>query len=134
MGWHKIKSDYTWSLYSKYRRIKSDGICAYQVTDKCKLRGGKWDIREMDVSHFHSRRKFNVKFSDLNTDPSCKMCHKYFGEHKTEFEAWKLKQLGEEKFNQLLVASRVTVRKADQEIKKKALRVWLNQELKRENA
>ena len=131
MSWYKIKSDETMRLYSIYRRMLSGGICTFQVTPKCINRRGVWDWKhEMELSHFHSRRQYSVRHSDSNTDPSCKMCHKWMDSHQTEHEVFKLEQLGQRKFDKLLVAAQVKVKKFIQEIEKKVFRKWLREKIK----
>ncbi len=104
----KIKIDKADQLYSEYIRIKKGRRCV-----RCDRRGiGPKGINGLQNSHFFSRRNESTRFYDDNCDPTCPSCHEYFETHKTEYEQFKIKQLGQERFN-LLVLKRNTYQKKD---------------------
>ena len=111
MSWHKIKRRKSDILFSKY--VRRNGICAYQITPKCKAIKGQWGIGKLQASHFHGRRKESVRFDLDNVDPSCVACHRFMGEHKYTFENWKMKQLGKERFNALLIRANTPGKRDD---------------------
>ena len=65
----------------------------------------------LQCSHFHGRRKESTRFAEDNCDTLCTGCHMYWGSHPEEYRAFKLKQLGEKRFNALLVLANTTQRK-----------------------
>jgi len=107
----KIKLDRADTVYSEYIRIKKGRRCA-----RCGKRGiGTKGIYGLDNSHFFSRKNESTRFYDDNCDPACTNCHAYWESHKTEYEAFKLKQLGQERFN-LLVLKKNTYQKKDRKL------------------
>jgi hypothetical protein len=102
MSWHTIKRDRADILFSEYVRLR-DKRCQY---DGCTYYGtGEKGIVGLDASHFYSRGKESVRFNPLNVDAMCRKHHKWLGEHRTEYEAWKLKQLGQVEYDKLLVSA-----------------------------
>ena len=92
----RIKLRPTDTLYSKYIRKKNNFIC-----ERCFrffLEG-----KGLEVSHFHGRRKESVRFDDENVDCLCKGCHRIFHESPSAYVAWKIKKLGQKKFDLLNV-------------------------------
>ena len=90
----KIKLRYNDRLYSKGLRKKRGYRC-----EKC---GGYFpEGRGLEVSHFWTRAKESVRFDPENTDVFCHNDHQYFESHKTEYEKWKLNQLGKKKYDLL---------------------------------
>jgi 5-methylcytosine-specific restriction endonuclease McrA len=106
MSWHTIKPRRADTLFSLYLRKKRGYVC-----EKCArfFPGGKG----LTVSHFHGRRKESVRFDEENCDILCIRCHQYFESHKTEYEVWKKKQLGERKFDLLTLYANTTKKRDD---------------------
>jgi hypothetical protein len=48
-------------------------------------------------------------------DAMCRNCHKWLGEHKTEYEAWKLNQIGQTQYDLLELRSN-TYRKKERKL------------------
>ena len=65
---------------------------------------------ELHCSHFHSRRHMAVRFDFDNCDALCWECHDYFDHHPAEHAAWKLEQLGCERFDALQESARRIVK------------------------
>jgi hypothetical protein len=98
MSWNTVKRDPADAAFSEYVRRK-DGQCK-----RCGRRGtGLKGITGLDASHFHSRRKESVRFDLENVDAMCRSCHKWLGEHMTEYKQWKLAQLGQDKYDLLML-------------------------------
>lgn len=96
MSWNNIKIDKADALFSKYVRIR-DKKCL-----RCGRRGsGDLGITGLQCSHFYGRRKESTRFDLLNADSLCAGCHRFFTEHKTEYEEWKLEQLGQKEYDLL---------------------------------
>lgn len=57
----------------------------------------------LHCSHFYTRGNKSVRWDPENADAMCAMCHKYWESHRTEYEEWKLEQLGEKAYNLLAV-------------------------------
>lgn len=107
MGWNNIRLDQADVLFSKYIRFKAKK-CAY-----CGRAGtGALGIFGLQASHFHSRRKESVRFDEENVDPLCVSCHRKLGtDNKPEYEAWKIKQLGQKKFDLLMLRANTPQKK-----------------------
>lgn len=110
MSWHTIKRDKADDLFSKYVRLR-DKKCK-----KCGKQGtGELGITDLDASHFHGRGKESTRFDLLNVDALCRSCHRWFGEHKTEYEEWKQEQLGHTEYFLLLLRAN-TYKKKDRKL------------------
>lgn len=121
MSWNSIKRDAADIAFSEYVR-RTAKRCA-----RCgKLGQGDKGITGLDASHFHSRGREPTRFDLENVDCICRSCHRWFGEHKTEYEAWKLKQLGQKKYDLLELRANTTMKK-DREIQK----IYWQQELRK---
>ncbi len=83
--------------FSLYIRERDNWTCV-----KCKTQYPP-NSAGLDCSHFHSRRKESVRFSNENCDSLCVACHFYFGGNPLEYVLWKQKQLGKTRFDALTV-------------------------------
>lgn len=103
------KTDRLFSLYIR----KRDGRCVYAV--KCS--GHPRDIKELDCSHYHGRRKESVRFDPENCDAACKACHLFVhtAEGQKWLDEWKENKLGIQRFNLLNFRANMT-RKRDDEL------------------
>lgn len=66
----------------------------------------------LHCAHFWGRRKESVRFDPENADALCWGDHSHFEQHPEEHRAWKLKQLGQERFDRLTLRAN-TPRKRD---------------------
>lgn len=99
MNWGTIKRDQADILFSRYIRLKA-GKC-----ENCgRLGSGTEGITGLQASHFHGRRKESVRFDPENVDCFCIGCHKKLGtDNRSEYEAYKLKQLGQKRYDSLTI-------------------------------
>jgi|TARA_Y100000310_G_scaffold98115_1_gene95798 hypothetical protein len=82
----KIKITQLDKLFSEYIRRKSDGICS-----SCgKNRGWK----NLQASHYLSRRKASVRFDEDNVAAQCFTCHMDFHGNPEAHRNWKIEQIG----------------------------------------
>ena len=100
------KSD---KLFSEYIR-KRDGRCTYAV--RC-LPGRPWDLKELQCSHYHGRRKESVRFDPRNADAACAACHQYVHDNPSWLDAFKRVQLGQAQFDALLIAANTPGKRDD---------------------
>ena len=56
-------------------------------------------------AHCFSRGKWNTRFDLENCDSACYGCHRYWDSHKEEHKDWKRKQLGNKKYDALVLRS-----------------------------
>jgi len=97
----KIRPADTW--FSKYVRAKWNWTCV-----RC---GTNWshDKGKLDNSHFWGRWHESTRFEENNCDPLCgfftpgKCHHHWGGDDRKEYDAYKLEQLGQERFDSLIV-------------------------------
>ena len=104
-----VKLRRTDRLWTQYMRGKQDYTCQFcgrvYPVDNC---------RNLGVMHFHGRGHENVRFDEENTLCGCSIpCHRYLDTHKTEFEAFMLKRLGQERFDLLLLKAHITKKRDD---------------------
>ena len=105
MSIYKIKLRYTDGLFRKWRLVRDNFTC-----QKCGRVYSPDNCGGLHVAHFHGRGHENVRFDEENTLCLCSIrCHHYFDTHKTEFEAFMLERLGQERYD--LLALRAHIRK-----------------------
>jgi len=95
MNWHKIKRRKSDIMFSRLVRYRDDWKC-----QNC----GAWfpeKAQNLHCSHFHSRSHKSVRWDLENCDAMCANCHRYWESHRTEYEAWKLEQLGQRAYDLL---------------------------------
>ena len=80
-------------LFSRYIRLLSGGYCK-----RCKKYFG---YSKLHNAHFHSRRKYSVRWDIENTAPLCYGCHVYIDGNPFRKIEFFLELLGQEKFNLL---------------------------------
>ena len=107
MSFGKIKRDPADIWFSKYIRLKARWTC--EACGKFLGEGGG------EASHFHGRRKESVRFDEENVSCHCTNCHRVFGENPEDHRAWKLKQLGQRRYDALLVRAN-TFQKKDRKL------------------
>ena len=115
MSWYRIKVRPADKLFSTYIRARDGWRCVYGF--KCNRNIDYSQSKGLlDCSHFQKRRKESVRFDIENCDASCRSCH-YFVENHPEgqktLEEFKRKQLGEKRFNALLIRANQTGKKDD---------------------
>jgi len=106
----KTKLDKADIEFSKYVRVR-DGKCV-----RCGRRGEKnaegLPIIGLQCSHFLSRWRENTRFDPENADSLCQNCHSFWGVNgKQEYRDFKIKQLGQDAFNLLLIRGRMYKKK-----------------------
>ena len=109
MGIYKIKLRYTDGLYRKWRLVRDHFTC-----QKCGQPYPPDNAGSLEVAHFHSRRHENTRFDEENTLCLCRVrCHQYFDTHRTEFEAFMLERLGQERYDLLELRAHITKKRDD---------------------
>ena len=71
------KLDKLFSELVRKRAIKLVGGC-----QRCKTPKRSW--KELDCAHYHSRRKYSVRWHELNASGLCGGCHFYLDSHPQE--------------------------------------------------
>jgi len=102
--------------FSLFIRNRDNWICRRCLTTYPKGSQG------LHNSHFWGRGRENTRFDPENCDALCFGCHQYFGSNPAEYNEWKLKQLGEKKFNNLKIRAHTLTKKDDNKIL-----LWLKQ-------
>jgi hypothetical protein len=113
MNWYKPKRNNNDILFSKFIRTRDGWKCQYRF--KCY---GGVDYRSnpqgLHCSHFQKRGKWTTRYDPLNCDAACAACHNFVEndpDGQKTLEAWKLRQLGEQKYKALLIRANTTGRK-----------------------
>ena len=83
-------------FFSWFIRELADWKCSYcfkQFERKSKA---------LHCSHFFSRRAESTRFLPNNCDSHCSECHKFFTEHPEGHRSWKIANLGQKAFDELV--------------------------------
>ena len=100
------KIDKADSLFSKWIRRRDNNTC-----QRCKRKFLDGEAG-LHCSHFYGRVNESTRFEPDNCVAICYGCHKYFDETDREaYRDFKLKQLGEKRFNSLRVQKSTYKRK-----------------------
>lgn len=110
MSWrYPIKIRPADRLMSDFVKLRDKGLCQYNF--KC-FRG----TPGTDCSHFQKRRHESIRFDPENLDLACRSCHSFVENHpegQKTLEKWKLKQLGERRYNLLMIRKETYHKKDD---------------------
>ena len=93
--------DNLFSEYIRKRAMKLVGGC-----QRC--RAPKRDYKELQTAHFHSRRKYSVRWDERNAVGLCGGCHMYLDSHIDEKQRFARTILGEE-YMRLYMLAEMTV-------------------------
>ena len=107
----KDKLDKVFSLYIRLRDSDENGFCT------CYTCGKVAHYKEMQNGHFWSRTHLSTRFNEDNCKVQCVGCNIFKKGNYIEYTKRLLKELGEEKFNELeqLKNSTVKISKAEYE-------------------
>lgn len=92
----KIKLDPLDKLFSKYIRLRAGGVCEY-----C------GQVKRLQCSHFHGRRKRSVRWNEDNACALCFSCHMYLGENPYVHTEFFKKRLGSQRFELLNIQAQI---------------------------
>lgn len=114
----KTKIDAADRLFSKFVRER-DG-------QRCRNCGVDGRLTQLECSHFFGRRMESVRFDQENADTFCRTCHQIYETQKgtvrvkhgdaiiekpMPYRAWKIAQLGAQRFSALEVRAHAHVKK-----------------------
>lgn len=119
MGWYKVRLDPADIAFSKYVRTKANWKCV-----RC---GHPATGQGLHCAHFQARRKESVRFDEENVDALCAGCHWHFTHNYNEHKEWKLEQLGQKKYDLLILRAN-----ARGEKNRQAEKIYWRQKLKDE--
>lgn len=107
----KDKLDKVFSLYIRLRDSDENGFCT------CYTCGKVAHYKEMQNGHFWSRTHLSTRFNEDNCKVQCVGCNIFKKGNYIEYTKRLLKELGEEKFNELeqLKNSTAKISKAEYE-------------------
>ena len=107
----KDKLDKVFSLYIRLRDADENGFCT------CYTCGKVAHYKEMQNGHFWSRTHLSTRFNENNCKVQCVGCNIFKKGNYIEYTKRLLKELGEEKFNELeqLKNSTVKISKSEYE-------------------
>jgi len=111
----KIRIDPLDVLFSKYIRLLADGVCEY-----C------GEVKRLECSHFHGRRKVVTRYDKENVAALCHSCHMYLGEHPNIHSGWFRQRLGSDRYELLNNRAQQIVK-----IDKEALKLDLKNRIKK---
>ncbi len=113
----RVRIDPLDKLFSYFIRLRAENHCEY-----C----GKFkDIRNLQCSHFHSRRKRSVRYDPDNACALDFSCHQYLGSNPYAHTEWFKKRLGSERFEQLNIRADTTYPKIDKDVIKASIKEWI---------
>ena len=103
----KIKITALDKLFSQWIRERDLWIC-----QKCHLGKNPYDSNSrmgLECSHFFVRGKWSTRYEPLNCDSLCKECHVYWQSNKDEYQNFKIKQFGKNRFNVLKIQAEILI-------------------------
>ncbi len=85
----------------KSEKNKKDKDFFQKVRDRgsCEMCGSS---RSLQAAHFYSRRYIKLRWHDDNVFCLCFACHKWGHDNPALFSKWVLKELGKERYNNLM--------------------------------
>ena len=94
------------ALYREYIRER-----AMQRVGGCERCGTpKLSYKELQTAHFHSRKKYTVRWDIRNSIGACGGCHLYLDSHIDAKKEFAIKCLGEEEYERLYVLAEMTTK------------------------
>ena len=105
MTWRRIKRDRADHWFSLYIRTRDGWTCQY-----C-YKSFPVGAGNLHNSHFFTRETENTRFDEENCDAMCSYHHEYLGKHHETYRNWKIKQLGEKRFELLVLRSNLRCKK-----------------------
>lgn len=100
MSYGRIKIDKADQVFSLFIRERDNWQCQNPKCGRIYLP----HERGLQNSHFWSRGNENTRFDPLNCDALCFHCHhRWGGDYRKEYEAFKIKQLGKREFDLLML-------------------------------
>lgn len=107
----KIKISTEDKIFSWFIR-KRDGRCIYPGCYKHVELNAKGFPVTLQASHYWSRRNEGTRFDPENVDTLCLSHHQMWGgDYRNEYTAFKKKQLGEKKYNDLRLRAHLYYKK-----------------------
>ena len=118
-----MKLDLADKYFSLYIRNRANWCC-----ERC---GKRYDppTSALHCSHFIGRGKENTRFDPDNASAHCYGCHRYLTAHPAEHMAWKIKQIGQKKVDELIFKSNLYHKKD-----RKAEALYWRQEIRKLHA
>ncbi|KKN71727.1 hypothetical protein LCGC14_0417930 [marine sediment metagenome] len=105
----RIKVDKADQMFSWYVRKRDDHCMRCLSPVGYNLKG---QPNTHENSHYFGRRKENTRYDPENCDTLCTACHVTWGsEDREDYRDFKIKQLGEEGFKNLMIRSYLTKKK-----------------------
>ena len=115
--------DTLFSEYIRKRAMKRVGGCERCLTPKK-------TYKELQTAHFHSRRKYTVRWDERNAVGLCGGCHMYLDSHIDAKQEFARKLLGEE-YEKLYILAEMTTKQSA--IDYSLLEIYLKQLLEEVN-
>lgn len=92
-----LKRDKFDIAFSNLIRARDNYTCT-----KCGTYYPEGNRRGLDCSHYWGRSRHSVRWDTENADTHCRGCHQFLSANPHLFKEWKIKQLGEKKYNDLM--------------------------------
>ena len=103
----KIRRDPLDILFSKYMRLKSEGVCEHCLCT--------FPIGKLQISHLFGRRHKAVRWSERNVSVLCFTCHRQFHESPVDHVNWFMGKRGQQEYDLLLAELRTPAKYIDRE-------------------
>ena len=104
----KITIDAADKAFSQWIRLR-DGKCL-RCQKPLEVNGKGLPV-SLQASHFQGRGKESTRFDPDNVCALCYGCHQYFTSHPGEHYQWQVQRLGQEKVDQIILASNTYMKK-----------------------
>ena len=88
----------------------------------------KHNYKELQTAHFHSRRKYSVRWDERNAVGLCGGCHQYLDSHIDAKQEFARKYLGDEEYERLYVRAEMNTKQSP--IDYTLIEIYLKQKIK----
>lgn len=105
----RIKIDPADRAFSEYIRTRDKRCARCQSPVEFNPAGRP---KSHQASHYFGRGRENTRYDPENVDTLCAACHRIWGSDDREaYRCFKIKQLGPEAFNELMIRANITTKK-----------------------
>jgi len=103
-----IKRTASDALWSNYIRTRDGWTC-----QRCGRKYSPNRAGGLHCSHYFGRSNYSVRFCSLNTESLCHGCHSYLTKNPHDHRDHKLKQLGQDKYDELVIKKNTSLKSGE---------------------
>ena len=100
-----VRIDPADKYFSLYIRYRDNWLCQRCLTQYAPV------TNALHASHFWGRARESTRFDPVNVAAHCHGCHSFLTANPEEHRVWKLKQIGQEEYDKLMLRAHATAQK-----------------------